>query len=134
MVACGIAYNGTEKEYKYRITRPWTSYMKTYDNYQRWDKMEQVQLDYELTGNCKIKIAKWNISIQKWLQHTVYERLLDADHKKYKGFLGTNITLQVSAFWHGFYPCYYACFVHMGFVDHLAKCGFKFYNGMLKPY
>ena len=42
--------------------------------------------------------------------------------------------MQVSAFWHGFYPCYYANFFHMGISDHLAKQGFKLYNTTLKPY
>jgi len=44
------------------------------------------------------------------------------------------ITMMVSAFWHGFYPCYYLGFLHLAFVLHLTKLGYKMYKNTLINY
>jgi lysophospholipid acyltransferase len=69
-------------------------------------------------ANCQSEaLSHWNISISKWLRENVYLRALEAPvpamcrsvlgHRQY----ATILTRFVSAFWHGFYPGYYLCFI-----------------------
>ena len=55
----------------------------------------------------------WNKRTQRWLQMCIYER---SHFNQLYVFL-------VSAFWHGFYPSYYLCFLTGSALQAIAKIG-----------
>ena len=58
----------------------------------------------ETTCDFRTIISEWNVSTNRWLNQYIYQRL----GRTFKANLTTYL---VSAFWHGFYPGYYMCFV-----------------------
>ena len=57
-------------------------------------------------------VYSWNITIQYWMKKYVYMRLVSKGENPpiWKFF----IVFVISAFWHGFYPCYYFFFLIVG--------------------
>lgn len=57
----------------------------------------------------------WNISVHLWIKNYIFFRLYD-DVNDYKNSAkiqkAKTVSFIVSAFWHGFYPCYYVVFGH----------------------
>ena len=51
----------------------------------------------------KVLLDNWNVQTALWLRRICYER---APPK-----LKMGLTYMLSAFWHGFYPGYYFCFI-----------------------
>ncbi|KAL5110646.1 Membrane-bound O-acyltransferase domain-containing protein 2 [Taenia crassiceps] len=57
----------------------------------------------ELGTNTKVMLDNWNIGTTRWLRECVYDRVP-------RRFAVVAVFF-VSAFWHGFYPVYYFCFL-----------------------
>lgn len=82
------------------------------------DKVKNIEISV-VENIFKINIGKyfqnWNISVHHWLKNYVFFRLYD-NPEDYKNSVkmqkAKTITFIVSAFWHGFYPCYYVVFGH----------------------
>lgn len=88
------------------------------------DYLQTVQWrNIELENSSRVRIENWNMSIQKWLRNCFY---LPA-----KEVLGlpapqaSMLTFVVSAFWHGFYPVYYFCFLNWNLISEAEKMVFK---------
>ncbi|CAB4012313.1 Hypothetical predicted protein [Paramuricea clavata] len=80
-----------------------------------WDKFTSAKVkNIELATNARTIIVNWNIGTEKWLKRIIYNRAND----RLSGVLATSVT---SAFWHGFYPGYYLCFVNVAFVTLSAR-------------
>lgn len=78
-----------------------------------WDKYTGCKKkNIEIATNCRMIIANWNIPTVKWLKRTVHDR---TEHHRVLA------TFVVSAFWHGFYPGYYLCFVSVGLITLSAR-------------
>ena len=77
--------------------------------------------DLELDQRCRLRLKSWNMSTQKWLQSTVYDRCLES--------LGSSkaamLVFLLSAFWHGFYPVWYLCFFGAFWLNELQRLAFK---------
>nr|CDS17034.1 o acyltransferase membrane bound domain [Echinococcus granulosus] len=58
---------------------------------------------FDLGTNTKVMLDNWNIGTTRWLRECVYER---APRR-----FAVVAVFFVSAFWHGFYPVYYFCFL-----------------------
>jgi len=72
----------------------------------KWDGIANIDiLQCELPENVRAITVGWNIKTSLWLRHYVYERAPES--LPISSMFLTNI---VSAFWHGFYPGYYAAF------------------------
>eukprot|EP00108_Taenia_solium_P002166 TsM_000691100 transcript=TsM_000691100 gene=TsM_000691100 len=56
-----------------------------------------------LGANTKVMLDNWNIGTTRWLRECIYDRVP-------KRFAVVAVFF-VSAFWHGFYPVYYICFL-----------------------
>ena len=96
-IACGLAFNGYDKE----TGKP------------KFDRVQSVNLtDHELSCDLKVLISSWNMSPAKWLKYYVYIRLLPNDKsKKANTTKAAFFTFTASAVWHGFYPGFYIFFV-----------------------
>ncbi|XP_028405989.1 lysophospholipid acyltransferase 1-like isoform X1 [Dendronephthya gigantea] len=90
----------------------------------QWDKFTNAKIkQIELGTNSRTILKNWNIGTEKWLKRIIYDRSND----NLTGVLATSVT---SAFWHGFYPGYYLCFVTVGFLtlsSRLARRSFRPY-------
>ena len=64
-------------------------------------------------------IDHWNMCANRWLKRYVYLRLSPEGTKV--PLTTTLITYFVSAFWHGFYPGYYFCFLLGGVITDTAR-------------
>ena len=106
-IACGLAFNGYDKE----TGKP------------KFDRVQSVNLtDHELSCTVKDLIITWNMSTAKWLKHYVYLRLLPNDRsKKANTAKATLFTFVASAVWHGFYPGFYIFFITLSFFDHCSR-------------
>ena len=75
--------------------------------------------NFYLAPSIKVKAEGWNVSIQIALKRYIYENLYNpADYtdekiKKKKQFHAQLGTMIMSSLWHGLYPGYYICFIHM---------------------
>lgn len=68
----------------------------------KWDGISNVDIvDFEFCTSMSMATHAWNKRTQRWLQMCIYER---SHFNQLYVFL-------VSAFWHGFYPSYYLCFL-----------------------
>jgi len=87
-ILSGIGYNGTDP--------------KTQQD--KWDRATNCKIiGVELAQNFKGVTDSWNLRVDRWLKHYIYERV----PAKYGVFL----TFLNSAVWHGFYPGYYMSFL-----------------------
>ena len=97
MIACGISYNGTEKDKEGNIIEHKT------------DRVVSIYVVALETGLSAIEMMKyWNHMVHVWLNSYVKERIVKQGEKP--GLLSTLIVFGTSAFWHGFYPFYYFMF------------------------
>jgi len=55
-------------------------------------------------------VHNWNISVQEWLYHDVYIRMMDISGSKWSRF-GHVYVFFISAWWHGIYPGYFVTLV-----------------------
>ena len=68
-----------------------------------------LNLDYwglEIDQRCRGRLKVWNMSTQRWLQSTVYDRTI-AEIGSSKAAM---LVFLLSSFWHGFYPAWYLVF------------------------
>jgi lysophospholipid acyltransferase len=98
------------------------SYQKSEPN--NWDRVVSVDiLKVEIAPSFKNKIEKWNISVQRWLKHYVYEVVLNHYRKEKNAknamAIANLVTFLTSAFWHGFYFTYY----YIGLIGFLLSSG-----------
>ena len=77
----------------------------------------------ELENSMKVRVDNWNMSIQKWLKNCFY--LPGREVLKLSAPNSSLLTFVVSAFWHGFYPTYYASFIAWNFVSESEKLVYK---------
>jgi lysophospholipid acyltransferase 1/2 len=73
--------------------------------------------NYDIVGmessmNLRNSINRWNINSALWLRRVCYERV---------SWNPTLASFLLSAWWHGFYPGYYLCFLHFGISLMAAK-------------
>ncbi|VDK41511.1 unnamed protein product [Taenia asiatica] len=68
----------------------------------------------ELGTNTKVMLDNWNIGTTRWLRECVYDRVP-------KRFAVVAVFF-VSAFWHGFYPVYYICFLSAALLTMTGRC------------
>lgn len=87
-------------------------------NRNKFSRAQNAEISKVDWATCQSEAAShWNISISKWLRSCIYLRANEAPMpKSLHGKLGhrqyaTLLTRFTSAFWHGFYPGYYLCFV-----------------------
>eukprot|EP00357_Protocruzia_adherens_P012722 CAMPEP_0114990034 /NCGR_PEP_ID=MMETSP0216-20121206/10546_1 /TAXON_ID=223996 /ORGANISM="Protocruzia adherens, Strain Boccale" /LENGTH=476 /DNA_ID=CAMNT_0002353113 /DNA_START=20 /DNA_END=1450 /DNA_ORIENTATION=+ len=111
--ASGLGYNGYDKEKGH-----------TFDKVVGCDPM-----GVELEINPRFMIECWNTAVQVWLKKYIYNRVayqkLTKDGKPANTGPAAFLTFGVSAFWHGFYPCYYLSFVQFFFITESCKIIFR---------
>lgn len=94
--ASGLGFNGYDK-----------------DGEAKWDLVTNIDvIAIEKATSIKTVFDRWNIQTQLWLRRIAYDRL------------HTGKTLGVfvlSAFWHGFYPGYYFCFIVSAFFVYAGR-------------
>ena len=71
----------------------------------------------------KMIIEKWNMSIQRWLKNCFY--LPATEIYNLCPHRASQLTFVISAFWHGFYPTYYASFLSWNFLSETEKMVYK---------
>ena len=78
----------------------------------KWDGISNVDIvHFEFCTSMSMATHAWNKRTQRWLQMCIYER---SHFNQLYVFL-------VSAFWHGFYPSYYLCFLTGSALQAVAK-------------
>lgn len=98
VIASGLGYNG-------RAPGEGSSYYGEH----RWDKFIGVYLtNAETAPNVNYFLANWNYRVHVWLKHYVQERIVEQGKRPNSTQYLT--IFMISAFWHGFYPLYYAAF------------------------
>jgi len=96
--AAGLGFNG---------------YDQTKDNRPDWSLLTNVKpFELESATSLKVIIDVWNIQTGLWLRRVCYDRL------KNNRTLGVFV---LSAFWHGFYPGYYVCFLLAAVETHVGR-------------
>lgn len=68
----------------------------------------------QLGTNTKVMLDNWNIGTTRWLRECVYDRVP-------RRFAVVAVFF-VSAFWHGFYPVYYFCFLSAALLTMTGRC------------
>jgi len=63
----------------------------------------------------------WNYKTAEWLKHYVYFRQTRNPNKDRTPTYALYLTNALSAFWHGFYPGYYLCFVYAAFSIDISR-------------
>lgn len=87
----------------------------------RWDAASNVRpLALESATSIKEVTENWNLGADRWLRYYIYLRL----QKPFSAY-AMYITYVASAFWHGFYPGYYATFVLAAFVTEMFRGIFR---------
>mmetsp|Transcript_46259 Transcript_46259/g.62838 ORF Transcript_46259/g.62838 Transcript_46259/m.62838 type:complete len:186 (+) Transcript_46259:578-1135(+) len=108
-IGSGLAFNGYDKETKQPL----------------FNRVESLNVyNLELTGDIKVTISSWNISIHKWLKYYVFLQLIDRS-KKTLQFMPAIMTFMVSAVWHGFYPGLFIFFIAAALLELIAKMAQK---------
>jgi lysophospholipid acyltransferase 1/2 len=103
--AAGLGYSGCDK-----MGNP------------EWELSKNCKpLSYEFATNIRAAISSWNITTNTWLRRICYDRV---------SFHPTLMTFVLSAFWHGFYPGYYFCFVSFAVLVATARKG----RNTVRPY
>ncbi|OQR69640.1 membrane-bound O-acyltransferase domain-containing protein 2-like [Tropilaelaps mercedesae] len=78
-------------------------YYMNSDGEECWDGADNINIfRVETATSLKVLIDNWNVSTQRWLKHTCYER--NVSHKIFRTFF-------LSALWHGLYPGYFLAFM-----------------------
>jgi lysophospholipid acyltransferase 1/2 len=68
-----------------------------------WSGIQNVDvIGFQTATSLKTLIDSWNITCAMWLKYVCYDRV--PYHKRF-------LTFVLSAFWHGFYPGYFATFI-----------------------
>jgi len=94
--AAGLGFNGYDKS-----------------GIPEWDLLTNVKpLQLETATSLKVVIDVWNIQTAIWLRRVCYDRLPNGRT------LGVFV---ISAFWHGFYPGYYVCFILAAFETYAGR-------------
>ncbi|KAJ1558219.1 hypothetical protein HK096_002895, partial [Nowakowskiella sp. JEL0078] len=92
------------------------SYSGKQNGQETWDRGSNVDITrVELAENAREATSNWNKNTQSWLRRCVYERL----YLSHGSGVATIVTYTTSAFWHGFYPGYYICFI-LGALGNMA--------------
>lgn len=77
----------------------------------------------ELAFMPRMIINNWNLQVATWLKYYIYERI-ERGEKKRKGYAAF-VTFIISAFWHGFMPCYYGFFIGLHLLLEISRSLFK---------
>lgn len=79
----------------------------------KWNLISNINIwDIEMATNMRSISIHWNAISGLWLRRCVYERM---------SYAPTLATYTVSAWWHGFYPGYYLCFIYFGIITEAAR-------------
>ena len=117
-VSCGLGYNGVTEKGEHR----WDKYIGIYT------------LACETTISINEFLRDWNNRVHKWLKHYVMERLNKPGERPSAS--SQAVVFIVSAFWHGFYPCYYLAFFMALLLTEVSKDLYKswiLFAGIPKP-
>ena len=93
---------------------------------------------FEFDESMKMKADAWNKSVQLALKRYIYERIfepLESDSektKKNKQINAQQITLFVSAIWHGLYPGYFVSFFHWALLLQISQELFRIQRNSIK--
>ena len=99
----GLSYNGRDKNGEHKF-----------------DRIVSIRgYLIEIGTNPREWIDHWNHQIAEWLRFYVFLRFKSVYPKS--NFTATLFTMMVSAFWHGFYPVYYAFFFFSTLVAESTK-------------
>ncbi|PRP74261.1 hypothetical protein PROFUN_12008 [Planoprotostelium fungivorum] len=99
----GIGYSGLDKSGK-----------------PKWDRCRNVTVTaVEIAPNMRSITTFWNLKTGDWLKNYVYLRLTPEGTRP--TLTSTLLTYTASAFWHGFYPGYYAFFFMCAILTELGK-------------
>lgn len=99
------------------------------DGVAMWDLTSNLYFkDIELGTNIRAIANGWNACTSMWLRRYVIPLILHHTlmcvlrcvYERTK-FAPTLVAYTVSAWWHGFYPGYYFCFVYFGFVTEASR-------------
>lgn len=91
-----------------------------------WDRTRGACIRYaEFGATTKQVIDNWNMSVSLWLRRYVYNRLAGRGASKGMRSSAQHITMIMSAFWHGFYPSYYVCFLGFSLLTEVSKMGYQ---------
>ncbi len=91
------------------------AYNKNDDKNNKIKNIEISVIENFLSVNISKFFQNWNISVHNWLKNYIFLRIYkkSQDYKDLsKMQKAKNYTFIISAFWHGFYPCYYIVFGH----------------------
>jgi len=103
VVMSGLSYNGLDEK-----------------GNSTWDRIVPMNgYSIETGTNMREMIDDWNHQIASWLRHYVFNRL----KMKFPNamFFNANMTMMMSAFWHGFYFTYYIFFIFMALGAEATK-------------
>jgi len=92
------------------------------NDYQQYLEPVESKVVY-FSISSKMIIERWNMSIQRWLKNCFYLPAIEiynlTPHR------ASQLTFVISAFWHGFYPAYYASFLSWNFLTETEKMVYK---------
>jgi lysophospholipid acyltransferase 1/2 len=84
-----------------------------FDTHQ-WNAIDNMDIvRFEFATSLKVALDAWNKRTSVWLRYIAYTRL--------PNWIRTPGTYILSAFWHGFYPGYYVCFLSAAIGTILAR-------------
>jgi lysophospholipid acyltransferase len=107
LIACGLSFAGKSEDGSYL-----------------WDKLPCVKIwDVESACGPIPAMKGWNHQTHVWLNRYVQDRFTNPGERP--DLMVTVKTMLVSAFWHGYYPCYYVMFFYCGVYVVLSKEIFK---------
>lgn len=95
-----------------------------YDQHQqpRFDRIKSVSIIGLITSYRVSDFLKsWNSSVQQWLTHYVYLRMLDSKKRGQGNVIAALTVFMVSAVWHGFYPGFHSFFLGAFVLDYFNK-------------
>jgi len=85
-----------------------------------WSRLQNVNpWGVETAQSTRDYLGSWNINTNNWLRNYIYLRVTPKGKKP--GFRASMATFTTSAFWHGFFPGYYAAFVTASFIQTVGK-------------
>jgi lysophospholipid acyltransferase len=94
-----------------------------------WSLIPNINaLVFEMSPHFRDKVKNWNMSVQAWLQKSIYYRYRTAEQyqqNRSDAAKGQLLVFMVSAFWHGFYGGYYLSFFFWYNVATIINIVFK---------
>lgn len=121
IIASGLGYNGRNKQGE-----------------DQWNKIVGVYAwECETSSSAVEMLRYWNHQVHLWLKFYVLQRLTPVG--KQPGMFESMSTFILSAFWHGFYPSYYALFFFAALLSEVSKDIYKagtlfsFIPALLRP-